>query len=95
MVFERAKLFMEEANYSANAFLALERVIISDHARRNKEKGHARGIKARFQADAIQKFKSGNKSKLAFSVQYSGQLTDKHGIIIDPRTIAEGWLKDA
>ena len=87
---------LKEYGYSKNAFIALERVIISDHERRKVEKRHQNSIKAKFQQDAIQKWQAinGRKSRVAFSLRYRDELRTKHGIDLDYRTIAEDWLKD-
>jgi hypothetical protein len=89
------KSLLENSGYSINAFIALERAIISDHERRKVEKRHQSGQKAKFQQDAIQKWQATNrrKSRVAFSLQYRDELRTKHGIEIDYRTIAEDWLK--
>lgn len=87
---------LKEYGYSKNAFIALERVIISDHERRKVEKRHQNSVKAKFQQDAIQKWQAtnGKKSRVAFSLQYRDELKAKHRIDLDYRTIAEDWLKD-
>ena len=91
-----ASNILEQAGYRQNAFIAYERAILADHARRNVEKRHQNSIKAKFQQDAIQKWQAtnGKKSRVAFSLQYRDELKAKHRIDLDYRTIAEDWLKD-
>lgn len=90
-----ASSILEQAGYRKNAFIAYERAVLADHARRNVEKRHQNSVKAKFQQDAIQKWQAtnGKKPKMAFSMLYRDELKAKHGIDLDYRTIAEDWLK--